>query len=103
MRAELAQQTDGPLERLLIERVLTTWLQLGYADVTAAQYAAGKADLNWTRYYQERIDRAHKRYLSAIKTLATVRRLARPAVQINVGENKVNVVEAPTDLARKSA
>ena len=36
-------------------------------------------------------DRAHRRYLSAIRTLAQVRRLLTPAVQINVGENQVNV------------
>jgi hypothetical protein len=37
------------------------------------------------------MDRAHKRYLSAIKTLATVRKLAVPVLQINVAKQQVNV------------
>lgn len=44
-------------------------------------------------YRQELRDRAHKRFLAACKTLATVRRLGGPAVQINqvVGQQQVNV------------
>jgi hypothetical protein len=41
--------------------------------------------------YQRRLDRAQKRFLSAIRTLAQIRKLG-PAVQINVAEQQVNVV-----------
>jgi hypothetical protein len=40
------------------------------------------------------MDRAHRRFLSAVKTLAAVRRLARPAVQINVARQQVNQLNA---------
>ncbi len=90
LRTELAQPTDTALEHLLIERIVTCWLQLGYADALAAQNAS-KLDRDWADYYQRRIDRAHRRYLSAIKTLATVRRLLTPAVQVNVAEQQVNI------------
>ena len=42
-------------------------------------------------YYQKSIDRAHRRYLSAIKTLATVRKLALPVLQVNIAKKQVNV------------
>jgi hypothetical protein len=37
-----------------------------------------------SEHSQRRIDRAHRRYLSTLKTLASVRRLALPALQINL-------------------
>lgn len=43
-------------------------------------------------YYRRCVDRAHRRYLSAIRTLALVRRLLRPVVaQVNIGAQQVNV------------
>ncbi len=41
-------------------------------------------------FHQRRIDRTHRRLMSTIKTLATVRRLAVPSVQINVARQQVN-------------
>jgi hypothetical protein len=40
------------------------------------------------------VDRATRRYLAVLKTLATVRRLAVPTVQVNVARNQVNVAGA---------
>jgi hypothetical protein len=40
-------------------------------------------------HLEERRDRAHRRFLSAIKALAQVRRLLVPMVQMNVAENQV--------------
>jgi hypothetical protein len=42
-------------------------------------------------YYQRHQDRAHKRYLSAVRALAQVRRLLTPAVQVNIGGQQVNI------------
>ena len=40
-------------------------------------------------YYQKRLDHAHGRHLSAIRTLAHIRKL-EPAVQINIAEKQIN-------------
>jgi hypothetical protein len=40
-------------------------------------------------YKQKMIDHAHRRYLSAIRTLAQIRKLG-PAVQINIAEKQIN-------------
>jgi hypothetical protein len=45
-----------------------------------------------SEHAQRRMDRAHRRFLNTVKTLATVRRLALPAVQINVARQQVNQV-----------
>jgi hypothetical protein len=50
--------------------------------------------LDLAAHYQACIDRAHKRYLSAIKALAVVRRLALPVLQVNIAKKQVNVAGA---------
>jgi hypothetical protein len=89
LRAELAGPNPTPVERLLVERVVACWLQVQDADVRYAQ--AKNLSLEWGEYYQRRMDRAHKRYLSAIKTLALVRKLALPVLQVNIARKQVNV------------
>jgi hypothetical protein len=42
-------------------------------------------------FHQHRITAAHNRYLSAIRTLAHVRRLQAPHVQVNIAEQQLNV------------
>ncbi len=89
MRSELAGPNPTPLERLLVDRVVACWLQVHYAD---AIYAQGMKDLtlNQGDYYQRRQDRAHRRYLSAIRSLAQVRRLLSPSIQVNIAEQQIN-------------
>jgi hypothetical protein len=90
LRADLAGQDPSPLERLLADRIALCWLSLHDAEVRFAQ----AKDLTWkqVRYWQDRIDAAHRRYLSGIKTLATVRKLALPAVQVNIARRQTNVL-----------
>ncbi len=44
-------------------------------------------------HYQKCIDRAHRRYLSALKALAEVRKL-NVTVQLNIARRQVNVAGA---------
>ena len=81
MRAELCGPNPTSLEKLLVERVVATWLYAYHADCTYAQ----ARDITFAHgdYLQRQQDRAHRRYLSAIRTLAVVRRLALP-IQVDV-------------------
>jgi hypothetical protein len=94
LRAELTGPAPTPLERLLAERVVACWLQVHDADIRFAK--AKDLGLKWGAYYQDRMDRAHRRYLSAIKALAAVRRLAVPVLQVNIAKKQINVAGAPT-------
>ena len=78
LKAELAGPTPSPLEQLLAERVTATWLQVHYADAAVAQ--AGGLSLRQADFAARRQDQAHKRYLTAIGALVTVRRLLPAAV-----------------------
>jgi hypothetical protein len=89
LRAELAGEAPTPVERLLAERAVACWLHLYHLENTYAGKASMTLDLG--AYYQQCIDRAHKRYQSALKALAEVRRLALPALQVNIAKRQVNV------------
>src|SRR5262249_34596919 len=94
MRKALEGPNPTPLERLLCSRVATCWLQAHLADTTISQME--KVTLQQGRYYHECRDRAHRRFLSACRTLAQVRQLALPVLmaQVNLmaGQQQVNVV-----------
>ena len=45
-------------------------------------------------YFQRRIHRTHQRFLSAVATLARVRKMALPSLMVNIARNQqVNVGE----------
>jgi hypothetical protein len=102
MRGELAGPAPAPLERLLAERIVTCWLHLYTLEAIYA--CKDSMTLNLAMHYQKCIDRAHKRYLSAIKTLATVCKLALPILQVNIAKQQVNVVGPclPSDGVREA-
>ena len=76
MKNELAIESASPLERLLVERVTATWLQLSYFDALMTQPTGSEAR---TRMLLRQQDAANRRYLAAVKTLATVRKLLKPS------------------------
>ena len=90
LRQELAGNEATPLERLLVARIVACWLHLHYAEARYAQNL-GKLTMSQGEYHQRIIERAQRRYLTAIRTLAQVRRLQLPAMQVNIGEKQINV------------
>jgi hypothetical protein len=94
MRVEVAGENPSPLERLLAERVVATWLEV---QLFEALYAAGLKGGTFKQddHRQKRLDRAHRRHLSAIRTLAQIRKLG-PAVQINIAEKQINTTGTTT-------
>jgi hypothetical protein len=89
LRAELAGPNPSALERLLVERVVACWLHLHHLEQVYAQKESMALEVG--TYYQRSITSAHKRYLSALKTLAQVRKLAVPVLQVNIAKKQVNV------------
>ena len=61
----------------------------------------GKRTVKQSEFFQRRQDRAHRRYLSAIRTLAQVRRLLLPPVQVNIGAQQVNAMQVVAESRRE--
>jgi hypothetical protein len=92
VRAELEGPNPTPIERLLAERASICWFLMHRYELACATNAQGwnipQADLQ-----HRKIDKAHARFLSAVRTLAQVRKLALPTLQLNIAKNQVNVAE----------
>lgn len=91
LRHEVAGPVPSTLERLLADRVAIGWLGLSVAEGMYHQALEGGLGASDDEFHQRRVERAQRRYLAAIKALATVRRLGVTTVQINVAEQQINV------------
>ena len=78
MRAELGGPDPSPLERQLVDRVVLCWLVVHGTEYQFAH--AGEMSQKQVDYWEKRINACQRRYLSAVKMLATVRRLAVPVI-----------------------
>jgi hypothetical protein len=91
VQAELEGPTPTAIERLLAERASLCWFVANWYEeqfVIADSLSVSQAD-----YFQRRIDRAHRRFLSAVETLARVRKMALPSLMVNIAKNQqVNMV-----------
>ena len=67
---------------------MATWLQVQVIEGLHAVGMKGETPIQ-DDHLQKRLDRAHRRHLSAIRTLAQIRKLG-PAVQINIAEKQIN-------------
>ena len=91
IQSELEGPNPTPIERLLAERAALCWYtvhsyEMAYAN--ASGWNISQADLQ-----HRKIGKAHARFLSSLRTLAKVRKLALPTLQVNIASNQVNVAE----------
>ena len=70
----LGEGRDTSLERLLVERIVTSWLQLRYFD-SAVSVATVGVPTTQARFLDQQLHRAGKRHIEAIRALAEVRKL----------------------------
>ena len=79
LKSRLADDTPTQLEALLIERIGLCWLAVHFAEIDAADARLKDQGLTSASLFsQKRLDSAHRRYLHAIRGLATIRRLLKP-------------------------
>src|SRR5215212_1769555 len=94
MRAEVAGENPTPLEALLTERVVSSWLVVEVLEALMnAQLKRGesvpRAPTSYLKFIIGWLESAHRRYLSSIRELARVRKLQSytPGIQYNTQIN----------------
>jgi len=90
LRKDLAGENPSSLERLLVERIISCYLHVNFADSEYSDSVGRGARLEVAEYMQKRLDRTSRRYLQALKALAQVRKMG-PAIQINIADRQLNV------------
>jgi hypothetical protein len=88
MKRDLAGEHPGCLEQMLVDQVVTCWMETRYAEMATSDQ--GEASLKQAGFRLRRLESAQKRHLAAVKELATLRRLQSdgraPAVEVGLYE-----------------
>ncbi len=93
LKAQLGGSNPIPLERLVIERVVSCWLQLQHIDVLVAQARPGTVQAKFLLQRQAQADRA---YNTAVKSLTTVRQLMPNSAEPRArADNRANEIRDP--------
>jgi hypothetical protein len=104
MQRELEGPHPTPLERLLCERAATCWFAMYLLEASQPDDPKIASSFAWREHADHMKDRAHARYMTALLTLAKVRRLLRPDVQqVNIaaaGAQQLNVASAGASRLR---
>ena len=84
---------DAPiLERLqLIENIVTAWLFVQRCETRIA-FMQGQQSMRELEFWERRLSLAHRRYLTACESLAKIRKMNIPALQLNIGDKQINIV-----------
>ena len=92
MREEIAGENPSPLERLLAERIVATWLQIQLFEGLYASGVSKGMPIARDGYHQKRLDQTYRRHLSAIRALAQIRKLLKGGAitQINIADKQIN-------------
>ncbi len=86
LTAELSGPSPSPVECLVIDRLLVSWLRVYLLEVREAQYPA--KDLARGKYVQQCLTLADRRLHTAIRSLALVRKASAPIVLAGVIEGR---------------
>jgi hypothetical protein len=73
LRNELEEPGASRLEKLLIERIVATWLQVQFAEINVA--TSEKQPIPQRRFYQQQLDSANRQFLTSTKQLLALRHL----------------------------
>ena len=86
VRTDLEGPSPTPIERLLAERATLCWFMANWYEESFQR--TNCVSIKQAEYLQRRIDRAHRRFLTSVETLARVRKLAVPILQVNLANNQ---------------
>jgi hypothetical protein len=97
IRDELAGPGPTTIERLLAERAALCWFELHTLDARVVRRRDEEGEFRSADDLDCFRDRAQRRYLAALKTLAQVRRLAVPLLQVNLAHNQLINTDGPLE------
>ena len=100
MQKELGYYRAPQLEKILIDAVLLNWLRWQHAEYQHTSMNAGDMSLTKAEFLEKRLTAAQGRYLRAVETLARVRKLISPVMQVNIAQDGGQQVNVAGDLVK---
>ncbi len=101
-RAALGYEAAPMLERMLIDTLLMAWLRYQRFENLYTQLDQGGDGITLTKaaFWDKRVTQARAGYLKACETLAKVRKLTSPVLQVNVAQEGSQQVNVAGDLVK---
>jgi hypothetical protein len=91
IRDEMGYHDAPIMEKLLIEQIVTCWLRVQHCESIIAFMMGKDKSATVLNFWENRLSMCQRRYLAACETLAKIRKLKIPAMQVNIGDKQVNV------------
>lgn len=91
IRAELTEPGDTELEAMIVHRIAFCWLAVNQAERDRIAKWKGGLSTEAANFWDGHVSRVQSDFLKACRALATVRKLRRPVVQVNVAEQQINL------------
>ena len=91
LRNEFGYDQAPIMEQLVIENIILAWLRLYWVEYQLTLFMGREARFAEIEFWERRLSMAQKRYLAACESLAKIRRMAVPTVQLNIGDKQINV------------
>jgi hypothetical protein len=86
MRLELGGETPSPIEKLLVDQIVVSWLEVNCFELEGAAQANGSAKS--LSKGNARLESAQRRYLAGMKMITDIRRQA-PGALTSAGKLKI--------------
>jgi hypothetical protein len=91
LQKDLAAEGDGPVEVLLIDRIVFAWLAVNHSDIQLAEAMRRSVTTRELKYLERQQERTQRNLVRATQSLATLRRLRLPAIHVNAGDQQISV------------
>jgi hypothetical protein len=78
MRTELLGKSPTTIEKLLVDQIVSCWLQVKHAEISAG--SGRQSNLMQGRFHDQRLQKIQRGYLTVLKALAQIRRLPLSAL-----------------------
>jgi hypothetical protein len=92
IRAEMGYHEAPIMEKMLIENVITAWLRVQWLEFLITARMSGEFRIPAMEFWQKSLATAQRSYLAACETLAKIRKMKLPNIQLNIGDKQINVV-----------
>src|SRR5688500_10058857 len=90
MRDEMGYHEAPIMEKLLIENIVTSWLRVNWIESQLAMFMNRQARFAELEFWEHRLSMAQRRYLAGCESLAKIRKMKIPALQLNLGDKQIN-------------
>ena len=91
LNRELGGYDGTPIERLLVQQVVLSWMRLAYAEHTYQIVTTEGGTFKKMDYWERRLNASQRRFLRGCETLARIRKIDPQIIQVNIAKQQVNL------------